>query len=485
MTRRPPPPPWKRPSRIAWLVLALAGSCWLILHMPVDPRHMKARPTPTEEISDAADDDAPRSTSLPGVVTPARAAPGASSATPAATGTPKDGKPAPRMHQSPGIFVGSAAAAVPEVDTPTQRMQQRSDASVEASGAGGNVSSAAGASVTSAPGASEDGKPAPRMQRRSDAEKVFMRLKTFGRLFAIVGLAAFLGGLVEARRWHMVLAKQMGRLTRMARLPEISGLALPTALCSNAAANSILAGSHAKGEIRTSALIAGGIANSYLAYVSHALRVMYPVIAAVGLPGVLFFGVQFTGAFCMLLAVLLLNRWYVSGRGDTPFAEGTPGPDADPLAWPQAISRSAVRSLSLLFRMAYLTVPLILGIEWLLKSGALDFWEDALPKSVAALFPVELLSVVAAQMGGLVQSSALAAHLRADGLISNTQILLAMLVGSAVGNPLRMFRRNLPSALGIFPAPIAFTIVLGTQFSRFLATLLATTCVVVVMLSMR
>ena len=64
----------------------------------------------------------------------------------------------------------------------------------------------------------------------SDAERIFMKLETFGRLFAIVGIAAFCGGLMEARQWHMVLALLMGRLTRMARLPEIVGLAMPTAL---------------------------------------------------------------------------------------------------------------------------------------------------------------------------------------------------------------------------------------------------------------
>lgn len=118
-----------------------------------------------------------------------------------------------------------------------------------------------------------------------------MKLETFGRLFAIVGIAAFCGGLMEARQWHMVLALLMGRLTRMARLPEIVGLAMPTALCSNAAANSILVSSHAEGQIRTSALIAGGMMNSYLAYISHSIRVMFPVIGAIGLPGVLYFGI--------------------------------------------------------------------------------------------------------------------------------------------------------------------------------------------------
>ena len=291
----------------------------------------------------------------------------------------------------------------------------------------------------------------------SDAERIFMKLETFGRLFAIVGIAAFCGGLMEARQWHMVLALLMGRLTRMARLPEIVGLAMPTALCSNAAANSILVSSHAEGQIRTSALIAGGMMNSYLAYISHSIRVMFPVIGAIGLPGVLYFGMQFTGGFLVLLCILLWNRWYVSRHGESPCATES-GSASQP-------------------------VPLMLGIEWLLKNGVLDFWETALPHAVTELFPTELLSAVAAQFGGLVQSSAVAANLRAEGLIDNSQILLAMLVGSALGNPFRALRRNLPSALAIFPVPIALSIVLGMQLSRFLVTLAGIAGVVWMMLN--
>ena len=132
--------------------------------------------------------------------------------------------------------------------------------------------------------------------------------------------------------------------------------------------------------------------------------------------------------------------------------------------------------------MLCLTVPLMLGMEWLLKSGALDIWEQRLPASVTAIFPVELLSIVAAQMGGLVQSSAVAAHLHAQGLIDNAQILLAMLAGSAVGNPFRTLRRNLPTAMGIFPVPVALTIVLGMQLSRFLVTLAGMALVIGAML---
>ena len=43
-------------------------------------------------------------------------------------------------------------------------------------------------------------------------------------------------------------------------------------------------------------------------------------------------------------------------------------------------------------------------------------------------------------------------------MVTSSQILLAMLVASAIGNPIRALRRNLPSAMGIFPTRDALTI---------------------------
>ena len=396
--KRSPLPPWKRPSRVAWLVLAVVGACWLALHMP-------------------------------------------------------DSRPAPRTERAGcGITVPTAEKAAPIV----RSAPAGSGAPVETGHAR---------------------RPAP----DHPVEKLAAKAKTFGRLFGIVGVAAFLGGLVEARRWYLVLARSMGTLIRLSRLPEIVGLAMPTALCSNAAANGILVSSHAEGEISTSALVAGGMANSYLAYVSHSIRIMYPVIGAVGIPGALYFTTQFLGGLLVLFGVLLWHRRRVGADGPAREVRTVPRAQTAPLPWPRALAKAVERSCTLLFRMACITLPLMLGIEWLLKSGAFTFWEQAVPERINRFFPAELLSIVAAQMGGLVQSSAVAANLRADGLIDGTQILLAMLVGSAVGNPFRTLRRNLPSALGIFPVPTALTIVVTMQLARLMVTLCAIGIVVAYM----
>lgn len=347
---------------------------------------------------------------------------------------------------------------------------------------------------------------------RAELARALKRLWAFAGLFGMVGAGAVIGSVAESRRWHLALGRPMQRLARAARLPDVVGLAMPAALLSNAAANGMLVSSHTAGDIDRSALIAGGMANSYLAHASHSIRVMYPVIAAVGLPGALYFGGQLAGGFLFVLGVFVWNRRGVERRAGaraantraaalsasrtlpenppptapkaapevmpkTPDAPRTPPhipphiPQEQPLPWREAARRAVVRAATLLFRMACITVPLALGVEWLLKNGAFDFWERLAPAGVARLFPAELMSIVAAQMGGLVQSASLAAHLRAEGLIDNPGILLAMLTASAVGNPFRMMRRNLPSALALFPPSAAFAVALGMQAARLCITL--------------
>ena len=114
---------------------------------------------------------------------------------------------------------------------------------------------------------------------------------------------------------------------------------------------------------------------------------------------------------------------------------------------------------------------MMLAMEWAIRAGLLDFWPELVPETVSRHFPQELLAITAAQMGGLVQSSTVSASLLSQNLITQAQVLLAMLVSSAVGNPVRALRRNLPTALGIFTPGTALFVVCGMQFSRLVVTL--------------
>ncbi len=312
----------------------------------------------------------------------------------------------------------------------------------------------------------------------SNLEKILAKIKSFTRLFLTVGIAAFLAGLMEARSWHRHFDFLLRKITKAARLPQVIGVSMPVALYSNASANAILVSSHSQGEISTSALITGGMANSYLAHFSHSMRVLYPVVALIGISGILYFFVQMFGGFMIVLIAFCINRYRCRNNNSACFDFGDPENQKKILDWISAIKLGVKRALALLFRMGYITIPLMLGMEWLIKAGTFNFWEKYVPSHVAQYFPAESISIIIAQIGGLVQSAAVSANLYSEGLVHHSQILLAMLVASAVGNPIRTLRRNLPTALGVFPPRVAFTIVFTMQIARFLVTLIGSIMVI-------
>lgn len=305
---------------------------------------------------------------------------------------------------------------------------------------------------------------------KTNLDKILAKLKSISRLLLMVGIASFIGALMEARCWYRFLGSGLIKITQKARLPEVIGFAMPIALYSSVGANSMLIASHKKGEIKTSALITGGMANSYLAHLSHSVRVMYPVIALIGIAGISFFAIQLTGGLLLIIFVFCIHRKLNAKENTKNTVQ--PLENKEPKPWKQSIKQSLLRTCSILFRMIYMTIPLMLGTEWIIKSGLLDFWEEAIPYQVAKYFPAELIAIVIAQIGGLIQSASVGANLLSENMVSHAQILLAMLIASAVGNPIRTLRRNLPTALGIFPVKVAFTIVFSMQFARFIITIL-------------
>ncbi len=306
---------------------------------------------------------------------------------------------------------------------------------------------------------------------------LWAKVLRFSKLFCMVGVAAMIGGIMEARRWHLYLAKGLGRITRAAHMPSIVAVSMPTALYSSMAANSLLVSCHAEGRMPTAALMAGGMLNSYMVYISHSLRVLYPVVGLIGAAGMTYFAIQFSGGLLVISGVLL---WHYK---HSPKPDDIENPDESleigndkrnaVKAWPEALKLGVKRASLLMFRMACITIPLIVSVEWVVKSDAIHIWNEHIPDWLTVYFPPELLTVVVAQLGGLVQSSAVAANLHAEGLISSMHIVLGMLVASVMGSPFRTIRRNLPSSLATFTAPVALTIVLGMQASRFMVNCIA------------
>lgn len=293
-------------------------------------------------------------------------------------------------------------------------------------------------------------------------------ISSITRLIPTVGIATFIGTVVELRNWLRFMKLVISPLVSFARLPFLGGAAMVTSLFSNKAAASLLSGAYGEKRITRGALITTGLCNSHFAYLSHSIRVLYPVAAAAGVTGLIYFGIQFGLGFGIIFIALTIHRFSSAGATSYDTAE-----DVDRVlpSWKTTVHRAAKRTIRIIVRLLLVTVPMYLLVLYLGQEGVFRTWNALLPAQAAKVVTAEMMTVAISMMGGLVNASSLAAEMMRNGEITNIQILFAMLLGSALGNPVRTIRRNLPSAMGIYPPREGFLIVFIMQSARFITVI--------------
>ncbi len=299
------------------------------------------------------------------------------------------------------------------------------------------------------------------------------------RLLLLVGIATFIGTVFEIRNWVGLITALFKPLINFARLPPVVGGTMITALFSNFAASGMLAGLFDEGRITRFEMRVGALCNSYVAYLSHSFRIMYPVIGALGLVGVYYFGMMFGAGLVIVLVAVVVCRFRppaarsFGGAGPVA-AAGRPdsaAPDYEkngPLSWPQTFAKAWSRSREILLRVFWITVPLYVGARFLNEIGVFQMWREFMPQVAAPFFPPEVLAIMMAQFGGLVSAAGVAFELHNHAGLSFAHILLALFAGNLVSFPIRLIRRNLPTAMGIFQPRDGFFIVMVMQLGRML-----------------
>lgn len=304
-------------------------------------------------------------------------------------------------------------------------------------------------------------------------------LLSLARLGLYVWIGTFAGAVFEYRgwiKWFAVLAKP---LMKLARISELAAASFLSAIVSNYAANAMVAGARAEGEISRRELIVCGVANAFPTKISHFMRILFPLVGMIGLPGALYAGIQFfTGALRTVLVWIFGAPRGKSGDsgGDAPPVK-TPDKLAlaskAPLSWRKTLWKASKRSFGILARVGMISAPMYIIVSFLGAFGFFTSWRDAMPAAIAGIFPPGVMTVVAARLGGLLSAAAAAVELRSSGALNDLQITAAFMIGNMLTNPIRAVRRNLPAALGIFPGQDGLIIVLIVQIWRFFAAAVA------------
>ena len=306
------------------------------------------------------------------------------------------------------------------------------------------------------------------------------------KMFLLVGIASFIGAVIEYRAWTRFVAFIALPLMKFGRLPSISAVSFITALFSQNAANTLISNSFQEGNMSHRQMFISALCNSFPAMVSHSMRIVFPLLSLIGMAGVWYYSFTFGVGAVMTVSFLLISR-ILSIRDEKQNEQVVSEKNSDEsiaaskieqrltdrYSWSEVIKKSTYRTYRTLFRLLYITAPVYMLVIYMAKHHMFDFWNKITPDSMQHVLTPEMMTVFSARIGGLLNAASVASEFLQHNKIEIWQIVVAFMIGNIITNPIRTIRRNLPMTMGIFPKTDGFLIVFILQSLRMITTLIA------------
>jgi hypothetical protein len=224
------------------------------------------------------------------------------------------------------------------------------------------------------------------------------------------------------------------------------------------------------------------LCNSLPAYIIHTPSIFLLAWPVLGLPAVVYVGLTLLAAaartgFTVMLGAVLLPSTKTSLKTE-PFAS-PPAFGADGgSVWRKALSKAGLRFTRRLPKLLFFTVP-VYGVMYVLQRAGqfdlLQMWMGAHTEWLGFLQPEAMGVVVlhlAAEFGAALSAAEFAMQ---SGVLSQRDIVLALMAGNILSTPVRAIRHQLPAYSGFFRPFLALKLVLTNQGLRATSMALMTT----------
>ncbi|MGZ0655165.1 hypothetical protein ACWPKS_06115 [Coraliomargarita sp. W4R72] len=281
-----------------------------------------------------------------------------------------------------------------------------------------------------------------------------------------LSLGVLIGVLLEVTGCIKGLSRIARPILALGNFPAECAAAFVAAFGSTKTAHSMLASAYRGGEINRRELVLGAVANSLPTTLMH-LKFFAPLmISALGQVGLAYVVFVITLAVAVFLFAVIASRFLVEVQEfDAASLEPVEGRKKKETGfWNMLWSRWWRMSL----RVLSVAIPVYTAITWIEVSGGFQWMASALPSSVESIFPVESMGIIVAQLSRTSAAVSATKGLLDAGTLTSTQAFFTLLAGYCLALPIKVLRRNLPSALSIFPDTSGFWIIGITQGVRML-----------------
>ncbi|MGL1861141.1 MAG: hypothetical protein OCC46_01305 [Pseudodesulfovibrio sp.] len=297
------------------------------------------------------------------------------------------------------------------------------------------------------------------------------------RLTFFISVGLFVGNLIESLQWTRYAAKLAAPLARRARLKDVSAASFSMAFFSGITANTMLAEAHDKGTISDRELVLSNLFNSLPTYFLHLPTIFFIAAPFIGSAAAVYVGLTAFAAILRTCAITVSGRYLLP-----PLPDGCLPCQLDEMDTKQdkasALPKTWKRFKKRLPKVLYLTAP-IYTLFFALKQAGMFEWLQGMMAGQVELFsflPPEALGIVAFHMvAEFTAGLAAAGALISDAGLTQTQVVLALMLGNVLSSPMRAFRHQFPYYAGIFKPRMAMKLIIYNQVLRAISIALVGT----------
>ena len=304
-------------------------------------------------------------------------------------------------------------------------------------------------------------------------------LQASGWILLAVAIGAFVANVIESRNWTGFISFITKPLLRFSRLPGVCGVSFATAFFSNNAAGSMIATAHAEGKITKKEMFICAITNSFPAKFKHMLRPSVVIIPLLGFTAIAYLAIQLVLEILQVLLVFSFGRRKSADNTNNyePVKKEIP-------TWNETVKKSLKATRKILIRVILVTLPIFIFVAYLGDKGVFRQLEKKIPQDLQTVLSPEIIAIMSSKMGGLVSSATVATKMSHESKVTMLQVLIALMAANIITIPFSALRRNLPTAVGIFPKRDGLWIVGITQGLRFLFNFIALAILIFIQLKM-
>jgi hypothetical protein len=293
------------------------------------------------------------------------------------------------------------------------------------------------------------------------------------RIIFLVSLGLAAGEIIEATGWTRSLSVVARPLFSFARLGQRCSATFTAAFVSGVTANGMLISFYDRGLIDKQRLFLTNFINQLPAFFLHLPTTLFVIVPLTGTPGGVYLLLLLVAAILRTGLCALYGRLRLSPPAEYPEGSRESGPEKKTSASdiPGLILRRVPRRLG---RIVQFVIPIYILVFTLHHLGCFDFIQTVMAgTAVSALIPIEALSmVVISFLADYTSGFATAGALASSGVLSNHQVVLALILGNVIALPVRSLRHQLPRYLGIFSPKMGTQLLVLGQGLRVASLLL-------------